>query len=194
MGLLLSRVSFRATVPISPTLRCKVEASTCDIKGDPNDASGFRAGFHWSTVLNDVAGASPSLNVSEHKLPDSPQEDSAPWLTREILLLSGCKPATREQIIQALPSREDVDRSIRLYFTVLEHTPVSIWSTCQSLRWQDVFINPAPAFPTSLGVPQPGNACGCSQSLWHQLTSFSIGVSGMMPPRRQLLGSVCFTA
>lgn len=86
-----------------------------DLRFGPSEPQ-YVSGTHWAAIFKDIADLKGILEQEEDGEVDTPH-------TPHTLLLHGCKPASKEDILGALPSRPVADRLMSQYFNRLDLAP-----------------------------------------------------------------------
>ncbi|KAF4211490.1 hypothetical protein CNMCM8980_002002 [Aspergillus fumigatiaffinis] len=81
--------------------------------------TGFKDSTHWTSVLSGVTEAPEGAIPSETAVDDG----SSP-LEQNVLLFDGCKHATDQELLDAMPSRRESDSLVALYFRAQEYRSV----------------------------------------------------------------------
>ncbi|KAJ5528344.1 fungal specific transcription factor domain-containingprotein [Penicillium frequentans] len=100
--------------------------------------TGFKDPTHWTSVLSGVTEAKG-------------QDDSSPSLDQNVLLFEGCKNATNQEILNAMPPRRESDGLVALYFRAQEYRSV-IHPTEFLKRYNAFWDNPSATSVTWLGL------------------------------------------
>ena len=85
----------------------------------------YVGGDHWAAILDSIADLKDHFDQEEHlrlaNSPDQIQDDGGDPRSSHALLLYGCRrPASRAEILAALPPKSAVDRYISRYFNRLD--------------------------------------------------------------------------
>jgi hypothetical protein len=78
--------------------------------------TGFKDSTHWTSVLSGVTAAKEGPIPSETAFDDG----SSP-LEQNVLLFEGCKHATDQELLDAMPPRRESDALVALYFRAQEY-------------------------------------------------------------------------
>jgi hypothetical protein len=78
--------------------------------------TGFKDSTHWTSVLSGVTEATEGAIPSETAVDDG----SSP-LEQNVLLFEGCKHATDQELLDAMPSKRESDSLVALYFRAQEY-------------------------------------------------------------------------
>ncbi|KAK9780176.1 putative Fungal-specific transcription factor domain-containing protein [Seiridium cardinale] len=83
--------------------------------------SGYKARSHWTSILNDVEELKDNTFVPGGSILDAVTVgQSQTELPPSVLLLQGCRHASEEELLAALPSRANADRLVAYYFVATE--------------------------------------------------------------------------
>ncbi|KAI8712742.1 Fungal-trans domain-containing protein [Fusarium sp. LHS14.1] len=80
--------------------------------------TGFKDSTHWTNVLSGVTETEHPAQV------ETASDDSSPPLDHTVLLFEGCKRATRQELLDALPPRRESDAFVAFYFRAQEYRSV----------------------------------------------------------------------
>jgi hypothetical protein len=78
--------------------------------------SQYLSGTHWVAILNSIADLKKHVRRQEDNYVNTPRMP-------HVLLLYGCKQVSKEEILEALPTRAIVDRFVSQYFNRLDLAP-----------------------------------------------------------------------
>ena len=87
----------------------------------------YVGGTHWAAILDGIADLKEQLEREDHGNVEKPA-------MLQTFLLYGCKFASKEDILAALPDRHTVDRYVSQYFNRLDLAPcklLSIFHKCK---------------------------------------------------------------
>lgn len=84
--------------------------------------SRYVGGSHWASILDGIAELKEHLETEEEALTSSATPGSLPTPEEdmEMPLLYSTKPASREEILDSIPSKQVLDRYISYYFNSLD--------------------------------------------------------------------------
>ncbi|GFF78799.1 uncharacterized transcriptional regulatory protein C139.03 [Aspergillus udagawae] len=108
--------------------------------------TGFKDLTHWTSVLSGVTAAKEGPIPSETAFDD----DSSP-LEQNVLLFEGCKHATDQELLDAMPSRRESDALVALYFRAQEYRSV-LHPTEFLKRYNAFWENPSATSVSWLGL------------------------------------------
>ncbi|KAH6651555.1 fungal-specific transcription factor domain-containing protein [Truncatella angustata] len=122
-----------------------------DLRGNldlGNSESGYKATSHWTSILNDVREVEETPALSGDRRLDAVTTDQDSSLTPNVLLLQGCRQASKEEILASLPRRAVADRLVAHYFAATEFS-LCILHKVEFLKQYDKFWKSPTSFPVS---------------------------------------------
>ncbi|GIJ83269.1 hypothetical protein Asppvi_002088 [Aspergillus pseudoviridinutans] len=109
--------------------------------------TGFKDSTHWTSVLSDVTAAKEGAIPSETAFDDG----SSP-LEQNVLLFEGCKHATDQELLDAMPPRRESDALVALYFRAQEYRLSVLHPTEFLKRYNAFWENPSATSVSWLGL------------------------------------------
>ncbi|KAH8698477.1 hypothetical protein BGW36DRAFT_376178 [Talaromyces proteolyticus] len=82
----------------------------------------YVSGTHWAAILDSIT------DLKEHLEQQEGEHVTAPPYMPHVLLLYGCESISKEDILQALPPKVNVDRFVSQYFNRLDLAPLCLHS------------------------------------------------------------------
>ncbi|KAJ5185860.1 transcriptional regulator family: Fungal Specific TF [Penicillium cf. griseofulvum] len=105
----------------------------------------YVGGTHWTAILDGIADLKEQLEREDHGNMEKPA-------MLHTFLLYGCKSASKEDILAALPDRPAVDRYISQYFNRLDLAPSCLHSGQFSREYERFWDNPSQTSVMWLGL------------------------------------------
>ncbi|KAJ6186416.1 transcriptional regulator family: Fungal Specific TF [Penicillium mononematosum] len=105
----------------------------------------YVGGTHWAAILDGIADLKEQLEREDHRNMEKPA-------MLHTFLLYGCKSASKEGILAALPDRPAVDRYISQYFNRLDLAPSCLHSGQFSREYERFWENPSQTSVMWLGL------------------------------------------
>jgi hypothetical protein len=86
-------------------------------------------------VLDGIADLKSRVASKEDETATGVVPESSPWVEPTPLLLYGCQPATKADLLAALPPRPATDKFVTHYFNALD-SAAGKWFTSGALNWR----------------------------------------------------------
>ncbi|KAE8167967.1 hypothetical protein BDV40DRAFT_130824 [Aspergillus tamarii] len=143
-------------VPGSATRDYQNEAETISSEHSPAQSDGgsiwfnssdaqYVGGTHWAAILEGIADLKQQLAGEDDKDVERP-------MMLHTFLLYGCKSATKEDILAALPDKAATDRYVSRYFNLLDLAPSCIHSGQFLREYEKFWENPSQTGVMWLGL------------------------------------------